>query len=91
MELTTPLKLFHLSPLYKNMLTLDEIKKKLLEDPLWQPEEDDSQDMWDLYDQAVAEISKSKKANRVKPDIDEIFDDTFPAAAKSRIEDDDDF
>ena len=33
----------------------------------------------------IAEISKSKKANQVKPDIDEIFDDTFPAAAKSQV------
>lgn len=73
------------------MVTLDEIKKRLLEDPLWQPDEEDTQEIWDLYDQAVSDISKSKKAGRTKPDIDEIFDDTFPAAAKSRIEDDEDF
>ena len=88
MEVKIPLNLFQIK---KYMLTLDEIKKKLTEDPLWQPDEDDTQDMWDLYDQAVAEISKTKKAARVKPDIDEIFDDTFPAATKSRVEEDDDF
>ena len=32
------------------MLTLAEMKKKLTEDPLWQPHEEDPQEIWDLYD-----------------------------------------
>jgi TPP-dependent pyruvate/acetoin dehydrogenase alpha subunit len=71
------------------MVTLDEIKKKLEENPLWQPHNDDPQELWDLYDQAVEEIAKMKKANK-KPDPDEIFDETFPGAGKP-LEEDDEF
>ncbi len=70
------------------MITLEEIKKKLEENPLWQPHEDDPQDLWDLYDQAVEEIAKLKKVSK-KPDPDEIFDETFPIAGKNT--DDDEF
>ncbi len=71
------------------MMTPEEMKKKLLADPLWQPEETADEDVWALYDEVIAEINKSRKVVKVKPDIDEIFDDTFPTAVKSRHEDDD--
>ncbi len=71
------------------MLTIEEIKKKLVENPLWQPHEDDPQELWDLYDQAVEEIAKAMKVNK-KPDPDEIFDETFPVTGKD-TDDEDEF
>ena len=68
-------------------MNLDDLKKKLEADPLWQPNADDPQTLWDLYDQAVEEIAKAKKVNK-KPDPDEIFDETFPSSGK--VNDDED-
>ncbi len=53
------------------MLTKDQIKKKLKENPEWEPTESASYEEWEAYDIAVEELEKERrKRNGLDEDED---------------------
>ena len=42
------------------MLTKEEIKRKLKENPSWEPSEEASLDDWDLFDEVCEELNKKR-------------------------------
>ena len=52
------------------MLTKDQIRKNLEKDPFWEPEEDASDEEWDLFDEVLAE-----QDNQITDDDDSDDDD----------------
>jgi hypothetical protein len=66
------------------MLTKEQIRNKLLNNPHWEPEDDDPDELWDLYDEVYREMDdageleiKGNKDKESKSD-DEDTEDNDP-------------
>lgn len=57
------------------MLTKDQILKNLKEDPLWEPDDDATEEEWDLFDEAYEEFESQESGLKGQEDPDEPEDE----------------
>lgn len=57
------------------MLTKDQIRKNLQNDPYWEPDEDASQEVWEMFDAVYQEMEDNGELEMDDDFEDDDFDD----------------
>lgn len=73
------------------MLSKDEILKHLAEDPLWEPDEDLTEEEWELFDEVYEEFESNKSASKTEDNAEEEDDEEDIDEEEDEDEEDDDY